>query len=179
MLSDRLEKTLNRAFEIAADNEHEYATLEHLLSALIDDEDANEVMLSCNVDIEELRAVLNDFITNELSSLKINKGEEVKPTASFQRVIQRAAHHVQMSGNEEVTGANILVAIFSERESHAVFYLNKQKMTRLDAVSYISNGSKEDIVYETIITFCKNYEELCKKKYPEAPLPLEILKSFN
>ena len=124
MLSDRLEKTLNKAFELASTNEHEYVTLEHLLLALIDDEDANEVLLSCNVDIEELRAVLNDFMTNELTSLKINKGNEVKPTASFQRVVQRAAHHVQMSGNDEVTGANILVAIFSERESHAVFYLN-------------------------------------------------------
>ncbi len=147
MLSDRVEKTLNKAFELAADNEHEYATLEHLLLALIDDEDANEVLLSCNVDIEGLRAVLNDFITNELTSLKINKGNEVKPTDSFQRVVQRAANHVQMSGNDEVTGANILVAIFSERESHAVFYLNKQNMTRLDAVTYISHGGKEDIIY--------------------------------
>ena len=147
MLSDRLEKTLNRAFELAKVNEHEYATLEHLLFALIDDEDANEVLLSCNVDVEELRAILNDFINNELTSLKINKGSEVKPTASFQRVVQRAAHHVQMSGNEEVTGANILVAIFSERESHAVYYLNKLKMTRLDAVTYLSHGGKEDIVF--------------------------------
>ena len=147
MLSNRLEKTLNRAFELATVNEHEYATLEHLLSALIDDEDANEVLLSCNVDVEELRAILNDFINNELTSLKINKGSEVKPTASFQRVVQRAAHHVQMSGNEEVTGANILVAIFSERESHAVYYLNKLKMTRLDAVTYLSHGGKEDIIF--------------------------------
>ena len=106
------------------------------------------MLLSCNVDIEELRAILNDFITNELTALKLNKGEEVKPTTSFQRVIQRAANHVQMSGSEEVTGANILVAIFSERESHAVFYLNKQNMTRLDAVSYISHGSKSEGVYE-------------------------------
>tara|TARA_Y100001970_G_scaffold258789_1_gene339066 strand:+ start:7579 stop:9843 length:2265 start_codon:yes stop_codon:yes gene_type:complete len=148
MLSNKLEKTLNRAFEFAANNNHEYVTLEHLLFALIDDEDASEVLLSCNVDIEELRAILNDFISNELTALKLNKGEEVKPTTSFQRVIQRAANHVQMSGNEEVTGANILVAIFSERESHAVFYLNKQNMTRLDAVSYISHGSKSESVYE-------------------------------
>ena len=145
MLSDRLEKTLNKAFELASTNEHEYVTLEHLLLALIDDEDANEVLLSCNIDVEELRAILHDFIINELTSLKINKGSEVKPTASFQRVVQRAAHHVQMSGNEEVTGANILVAIFSERESHAVYYLNKQKMTRLDAVTFLSHGGKEDI----------------------------------
>ena len=116
MLSNKLEKTLNRAFEFAATNKHEYVTLEHLLFALIDDEDASEVLLACNIDIEELRAILNDFITNELTALKLNKGEEVKPTASFQRVIQRAANHVQMSGSEEVTGANILVAIFSERE---------------------------------------------------------------
>ena len=147
MLSDRLENTLNRAFELASTNEHEYVTLEHLLLVLIDDEDANDVLLSCNIDVEELRAVLNDFIINELTSLKINKGSEVKPTASFQRVVQRAAHHVQMSGNEEVTGANILVAIFSERESHAVYYLNKQKMTRLDAVTFLSHGGKEDIIF--------------------------------
>ena len=151
MLSNKLEKTLNRAFELAANNKHEYVTLEHLLCALIDDEDASEVLLSCNVDIEELRAILNDFITNELTALKLNKGEEVKPTTSFQRVIQRAANHVQMSGSEEVTGANILVAIFSERESHAVFYLNKQNMTRLDAVSYISHGSKSEGVYLSLI----------------------------
>ena len=152
MLSNRVEKTLNRAFEFASDNNHEYVTLEHLLSALIDDEDANEVLISCNVDIEELRAVLNDFIKNELTALKLNKGEEVKPTTSFQRVIQRAANHVQMSGSEEVTGANILVAIFSERESHAVFYLNKQNMTRLDAVSYISHGSNSEGIYAVSYT---------------------------
>ena len=148
MLSNRLEKTLNRAFEFASENNHEYVTLEHLLSALLDDEDANEVLIFCNVDIEELRAILNDFIKNELTALKLNKGEDVKPTTSFQRVIQRAANHVQMSGSEEVTGANILVAIFSERESHAVFYLNKQNMTRLDAVSYISHGSNPEGTYE-------------------------------
>ena len=148
MLSNRLEKTLNRAFEYASENNHEYVTLEHLLAALLDDEDANEVLISCNVDIEELRAILNDFIKNELTALKLNKGEDVKPTTSFQRVIQRAANHVQMSGSEEVTGANILVAIFSERESHAVFYLNKQNMTRLDAVSYISHGSNPEDTYE-------------------------------
>ena len=145
MLSGRLEKTLRDAFEIAGENEHEYATLEHLLLALLDDEDASEVLLSCNVDLEELKSILGDFISNELTSLKVKNFTEVKPTASFQRVIQRAAHHVQMSGNEEVTGANILVAIFSERESHAVFYLHEQQMTRLDAVSYISHGSTNKI----------------------------------
>ena len=145
MLSSRLEQTLNKAFEIAGSNEHEFVTLEHLLIALLDDQDANEVLIACGVDIEEIRAVLNDFIINELSSLKLNNNKDVKPTASFQRVIQRAAHHVQMSGNEEVTGANILVAIFSERESHAVFYLNQQNMTRLNAVSYISHGSSDEV----------------------------------
>ena len=144
MLSSRLEQTLNKAFEIAGSNEHEFVTLEHLLVALLDDEDANEVLIACGVDIEEIRAILNDFIINELSSLKVSNNKDVKPTASFQRVIQRAAHHVQMSGNEEVTGANILVAIFSERESHAVFYLNQQNMTRLNAVSYISHGSLDE-----------------------------------
>ena len=145
MLSSRLEQTLNKAFEIAGSNEHEFVTLEHLLTALLDDQDANEVLIACGVDIEEIRAVLNDFIINELSSLKLNNNKDVKPTASFQRVIQRAANHVQMSGSEEVTGANILVAIFSERESHAVFYLNQQNMTRLNAVSYISHGSLDEV----------------------------------
>ena len=140
MLSGRLENTLRNAFEIAGSNKHEYATLEHLLLALLDDEDAGEVLMSGDVNIKELRSILSDFINNELTSLKVKNFTEVKPTASFQRVIQRAAHHVQMSGNGEVTGANILVAIFSERESHAVFYLHEQKMTRLHAVSYISHG---------------------------------------
>ena len=141
MLSGRLENTLRNAFEIAGSNKHEYATLEHLLLALLDDEDAGEVLMSGDVNIKELRSILSDFINNELTSLKVKNFTEVKPTASFQRVIQRAAHHVQISGNGEVTGANILVAIFSERESHAVFYLHEQKMTRLHAVSYISHGS--------------------------------------
>jgi len=129
MLSARLEQTLNKAFELAGEHEHEFVTLEHLLSVLLDDEDANEVLISCEVDLEELRAVLNDFIVNELTSLKVKNNSEIKPTASFQRVVQRAAHHVQMSGSDEVTGANILVAIFSERESHALFYLNLEKMS--------------------------------------------------
>ena len=141
MLSERLENTLRNAFEIAGNNRHAYATLEHLLLALLDDEDANEVLVSCDVDLKELRSVLIDFINNELSSLKVKNFSEVKPTASFQRVIQRAVHHVQHSGNGKATGANILVAIFSERESHAVFYLHEQQVTRLAAVTFISHGS--------------------------------------
>ena len=143
MLSNKLEKTLNRAFELAANNKHEYVTLEHLLCALIDDEDASEVLISCNVDVEELRAILNDFITNELTALKLNKGEEVKPTTSFQRVIQRAVFHVQSSGKNEVKGSNVLVAIFSEKESQSVFLLEQLGLTRLDAVSYLSHGRSE------------------------------------
>ena len=164
MLSSNLEKTLRNAYQLATSNKHEYVTLEHLLFALIDDEDASEVLLACIIDIEELWAILNDFITNELTALKLNKGEEVKPTTSFQRVIQRAANHVQMSGSEEVTGANILVAIFSERESHAVFYLNKQNMTRLDAVSYISHGSKSESVYEENLNQNAESGKTSKKK---------------
>ena len=141
MLSERLENTLRNAFEIAGNNGHEYATLEHLLLALLDDEDANEVLIFCDVDLKKLRSVLMDFINNELSSLKVKNFGEVKPTASFQRVIQRAVHHVQNSGNSKATGANILVAIFSERESHAVFYLHEQQVTRLAAVTFISHGS--------------------------------------
>ena len=127
MLSERLENTLRIAFEIAGNHGHEYATLEHLLLALLEDDDAKEVLVSCDIDLKELRSILNDFIDNELSSLKVKNFSEVKPTASFQRVIQRAVHHVQMSGNGKATGANILVAIYSERESHAVFYLNLYK----------------------------------------------------
>jgi len=163
MLSARLEQTLNNAFEFAGEHEHEFVTLEHLLTVLLDDEDANKVLISCEVDLEELRAVLNDFIINELTSLKVKNNSDIKPTSSFQRVVQRAAHHVQMSGSEEVTGANILVAIFSERESHAVFYLHQQKMTRLDAVTYLSHGSLESTVEGTNDNSQNNTNEKVQK----------------
>ena len=140
MLSRNLEKTLRRALALANARQHEYATLEHLLMALVDDEDAMAVLKACAVELDRLRASLNDFLDHDLTSLAVEGVVDAKPTAGFQRVIQRAAIHVQSSGRNEVTGANVLVALFSERESHAVYFLQEQNMSRLDAVNYISHG---------------------------------------
>ena len=140
MLSRSLEKTLRRALALANARQHEYATLEHLLMALVDDEDAMAVLKACAVELDRLRASLNDFLDHDLTSLAVEGVVDAKPTAGFQRVIQRAAIHVQSSGRNEVTGANVLVALFSERESHAVYFLQEQNMSRLDAVNYISHG---------------------------------------
>ncbi|MDE2110752.1 MAG: ATP-dependent Clp protease ATP-binding subunit ClpA [Alphaproteobacteria bacterium] len=139
-LSRSLEQALHRAIKLASDRHHEYATLEHLLLALTDDPDAAQVMKACNVDTEALRLTLQKYIDDELLTLVIEDGEDAKPTTGFQRVVQRAVLHVQNSGRDEVTGANVLVALFTERESHAVYFLQEQNMTRLDAVSYISHG---------------------------------------
>ena len=138
--SQSLEDALHRAIRCAGEYDHEYATLEHLLLALLDDRDAAAVMRACNVDIDVLRKNLLSYVENELASLVINSGDDAKPTAAFQRVIQRAVIHVQSSGREEVTGANVLVALFAERESHAAYFLQEQDMTRYDAVNYISHG---------------------------------------
>ncbi len=140
MLSRALEKTLHRALGMANDHRHEFATLEHLLMALLDDHDAAIVLKACDVDLNEIRAELAEFIEGELNSLVDQSDDDAKPTSSFQRVLQRAAIHVQSSGKDEVTGANVLVALFSERESHAVFFLQEQDMTRFDAVNFISHG---------------------------------------
>jgi ATP-dependent Clp protease ATP-binding subunit ClpA len=141
MLSRNLEMSLHRALALAAERNHEYATLEHLLLALVDDQDATAVLKACSVDTERLREQLVGFVDNELHGLVVDRMDgDPKPTAGFQRVVQRAAIHVQSSGREQVTGANILVAIFAERESHAVYFLQMQDMTRLDAVNYISHG---------------------------------------
>jgi len=138
--SRNLDEALHRAIAIATEREHELATLEHLLLALTDDQDAAAVMRACNVDIDEIKRDLYEFIENDLVNLKSDTGEQAKPTTSFQRVIQRAVIHVQSSGREEVTGANVLVALFAERESNAAHFLQKQDMTRFDAVNYISHG---------------------------------------
>jgi len=140
MLSRNLEQTLHRALAYANERRHEYATLEHLLLALTEDSDAMAVLRACGVDLDRLRAELSDYLDNELANLITNRPDDAKPTAGFQRVLQRAAIHVQSSGREEVTGANVLVALFSERESHAVYFLQEQEMTRFDAVNYISHG---------------------------------------
>jgi ATP-dependent Clp protease ATP-binding subunit ClpA len=139
-LSRSLEQALHHAIKLASDRHHEYATLEHLLLALIDDADAGQVMKACNVDMEALRKTVQKFIDVDLATLVIEDGEDAKHTTGFQRVVQRAVLHVQNSGRDEVTGANVLVALFTERESNAVYFLQQQNMNRLDAVSYISHG---------------------------------------
>jgi len=138
--SNSLEETLHRAMALATARRHEFAMLEHLLHSLTEDQDAAAVMRACNVDLDQLRSDLDTFITDELDDLVMDGFVEARPTLSFQRVVQRALINVESSGREEVTGANVLVAIFSERESHAAYFLQKQEMTRLDAISYISHG---------------------------------------
>ena len=146
MLSRELEETLRRAMSNAASRSHEFATLEHLLLALTEDSDALEVLHACNVDIDELVKKLAEFIEVELASIVDPEGNvDVQPTASFQRVIQRAIIHTQSSGREVANGANVLVSIFSERESHAVWFLKSLNMTRLDAVSFISHGAEGNV----------------------------------
>jgi ATP-dependent Clp protease ATP-binding subunit ClpA len=140
MLSRNLEQTLHRALAYASERNHEYATLEHLLLSLTEDQDSIAVLRACGVDLDKLSRELTDFLDNELADIGQTRGGEPKPTAGFQRVVQRAVIHVQSSGREEVTGANVLVALFSERESHAVYFLQVHEMTRLDAVNYISHG---------------------------------------
>ena len=140
MLSRNLEDTLRRALALVNARQHEFATLEHLLMALTDDEDAAAVLNGCAVELDRVRANLCDFLDRELTGLVVEGVADAKPTAGFQRVIQRAAIHAESSGRSEVTGANVLAALFSERESHAVFFLQEQHMSRLDAVNYISHG---------------------------------------
>ena len=139
-ISQNLEKTLHGALALANEHHHEYATLEHLLFKLTEDPDAIAVMRACSVDLDKLRQTILDYFERELAGIRISDKVDAKPTAGFQRAIQRAIIHVQSSGREEVTGANVLVAIYSERESHAAFFLQEQDMTRLDAVNYISHG---------------------------------------
>ncbi len=139
-LSKNLEASLHRALEYANVRRHEFATLEHLLLALVDDRDAAAVMRACSVDIEQLRGRLVEYLDSELKPIVSKAARDAQPTNSFQRVVQRAIVHVQTSGREEVTGANVLVGIFSERESHAAYFLQEQEMTRFDAVQYIAHG---------------------------------------
>jgi len=143
--STTLEQSIHAALALANARRHELATLEHLLLALIDEPDAARVMRACSVDLGELRKSLEEFIEDDLSTLVTDvDGSEAVPTAAFQRVIQRAAIHVQSSGRTEVTGANVLVAIFAERESNAAFFLQEQDMTRYDAVNFIAHGVAKD-----------------------------------
>jgi len=149
--SNTLEQAIHAALANANARRHELATLEHLLLALIDEPDAKKVMKACSVDIEILRETLVRFIDDDLSTLETDvEGSEAVPTAAFQRVIQRAAIHVQSSGRTEVTGANVLVAIFAERESNAAHFLQEQDMTRYDAVNFIAHGVAKDPSYGEI-----------------------------
>jgi ATP-dependent Clp protease ATP-binding subunit ClpA len=146
--STTLEQSIHGALALANARRHEFATLEHLLLSLIDEPDANRVMLACNVDLDGLRKTLQEFVEEELASLVTDiEGSEAVPTAAFQRVIQRAAIHVQSSGRNEVTGANVLVAIFAERESNAAYFLQEQDMTRYDAVNFIAHGVAKNSQY--------------------------------
>ena len=151
MLSRPLEETLHRALNLATDRGHEYTTLEHLLLALCDDKDSSAVLQSCGISIPDLQQQLEQYIDTELNTLiGKNKKEQSHPTTAFQRVIQRAAIHVQSAGRSEVTGAHVLIALFSERESHAVYFLQEQDMTRFDAINYVTHGiAKEGIIAST------------------------------
>jgi ATP-dependent Clp protease ATP-binding subunit ClpA len=143
-----LEQAIHAALAAANERRHEFATLEHLLLALLEEPDAVRVMKACSVDLDELRSTLVEFIDEDLSNLVTDiDGSEAVPTAAFQRVIQRAAIHVQSSGRTEVTGANVLVAIFAERESNAAYFLQEQDMTRYDAVNFIAHGVAKDPAY--------------------------------
>ncbi len=140
MIAQELEVSLHMAFVEARQKQHEFITVEHLLLAMLDNPSAAEVLKACGVDLDELRGVLTDFINEHTPRLAAHSDADTQPTQGFQRVIQRAILHVQSSGKKEVTGANVLVAIFGEKESHAVYFLNQRGVTRLDVVNYIAHG---------------------------------------
>jgi ATP-dependent Clp protease ATP-binding subunit ClpA len=170
--SNTLEQAIHAALALANARRHEFATLEHLLLALIDEPDAARVMQACSVDIEDLRKTLLEFVEDDLSNLVTDvDGSEAVPTAAFQRVIQRAAIHVQSSGRTEVTGANVLVAIFAERESNAAYFLQEQDMTRYDAVNFIAHGVAKDPAYgeSRPVTGSDNSEESTEEAASAAP----------
>ena len=147
--SSSLEQAIHKALSHANERSHEFATLEHLLLALLDEPDAQQVMRACDVEIIQLRQSLTEYVEDELSTLVTDvEGSEAVPTAAFQRVIQRAAIHVQSSGRTEVTGANVLVAMFAERESNAAYFLQDQNMTRYDAVNFIAHGVAKNTDYD-------------------------------
>ena len=137
MLSKELEFTLNLAFKEARDKRHEFLTVEHLLLALTDNPAALEVLRACGADLDSLRKDLEAFLDETTPLLPPNDNRETQPTLGFQRVLQRAILHVQSSGKKEVSGANVVVAIFSEQESQAVYFLHRQNISRLDAVNFI------------------------------------------
>ena len=173
MLSKELEYTLNAVFRDAREKLHEFVTVEHLLVVLLDNPVAAKVLRACGADLEQLRKDLNAFLEETIPLLSASDGRETQPTLGFQRVLQRAVFHVQSSGKKEVTGANVLVAIFSEQDSHAVYLLNKQNVTRLDVVNYISHGiSKTQGDEEESDNFAASGEEAGRD--PSAKSPLEL-----
>ncbi|MGH8617877.1 MAG: Clp protease N-terminal domain-containing protein, partial [Burkholderiales bacterium] len=139
MIAQELEVSLHMAFMEARQKRHEFITVEHLLLALLDNPSASEVLRACGTDVEDLRKQLSEFVT-EHTPILATEDADTQPTLGFQRVIQRAILHVQSSGKKEVTGANVLVAIFGEKDSHAVFFLHQKGVTRLDVVNFISHG---------------------------------------
>src|SRR5215216_2873712 len=140
MIAQELEVSLHMAFVEARQKQHEFITVEHLLLAMLDNPSAAEVLKACGVDLDELRGVLSDFINEHTPRLAPHSDADTQPTQGFQRVIQRAVLHVQGVGKKEVTGANVLVAIFGEKESHAIYFLHKQNISRFDVVNFISHG---------------------------------------
>ena len=169
--SNTLEQAIHAALALANARQHEFATLEHLLLALVDEPDAARVMKACSVNTDELRTTLVEFIDDDLANLVTDiDGSEAVPTAAFQRVIQRAAIHVQSSGRTEVTGANVLVAIFAERESNAAYFLQEQDMTRYDAVNFIAHGVAKDPAFgeSRPVTGASEHEDEAASKQNES-----------
>ena len=141
MLNRELEVTLNLAFKEARSKRHEFMTVEHLLLALLDNEAAATVLRACGANLDKLKHDLQEFIDSTTPLIPVHdEDRETQPTLGFQRVLQRAVFHVQSSGKREVTGANVLVAIFSEQESQAVFFLKQQSVARIDVVNFIAHG---------------------------------------
>jgi ATP-dependent Clp protease ATP-binding subunit ClpA len=173
MLSKELEATLHRTLAYAGDLHHQYATLEHLLLALTEDRDVIPVLLACGADVNRLQREVRNYVDNELANLVDVNDVDAKPTSSFQRVLQRAAIHVASSGREDVTGANVLVAMFAERESHAAYFLTQHNITRYDAISYIDNetsrvsgrslGKTDDSRDQKLLNFLGKYDDLTAK----------------
>jgi len=173
MLSKELEATLNNAFRDARDKRHEFMTVEHLLLALLDNEDASKVLKACGVQVDKLRQELEGFVEETTPVLSDKDDRETQPTLGFQRVLQRAVLHVPSSGKKEVTGANVLVAIFGERESQAVYFLNRQSITRLDVVNYMSHGISKVPDSEDADTFSNTTNDDDKNADNQAQSPLE------
>ena len=165
MISDELEKTLQRTQKFAKSFKHQYMTLEHLLFSMLDDSDVIKVLDACVINKDKLKKNLEKFVEGNLRDLVNESSEnEVKPTLGFQRVIQRAVIHVQSSGKEEANAANVLVAIFSERESHAVYFLQQENLNRLDVVNYLSHGIEKENVRDDFDKVLNDYSEENQQK---------------